>query len=1003
MAVIAMRGIHAMDEAKWPPRLLFKIEGLQIMMQITDNSGKRYAPKLRQSTMPTLKKTRLFFPAGTLAAGVLMLVVLLSSVTGIVHAQRAVRERILIDQGWRFMRYANQDSLGQDSEPDTLYYDSRPGLTASDRNDHKVADTRADITGQASRSGGIKAWILPTANKFIKDTSSWHYAPVGSPSPGAHFPFVQAGFDDDHWQTVDLPHDWAIDQDFYKGENVPVGGGMGRLPIQGVAWYRKKLAIGSADKGKQIFLDIDGAMSYACVWLNGHLVGGWPYGYSSFRLNLTPFVRPGGVNQLAIRLDNPTNSSRWYPGAGIYRDVWLVKVQPVHIDQYGTYVTTPAVTENQATVDLEVSVNNQLGKSADIKVTSAVYALDAEGHITGHAVAVFTDVSLKVAKDKVGTVRGSLVLNHPRRWQPISSAKDITHYQTNRYGILTRLYDATGKLLDTYLTPFGIRKIEYDADKGLIVNGQKVRIQGVNQHHDLGALGAAFNRSAAIRQLDILRDMGCNAIRFSHNPPDPQLLDLTDAMGFLVIDEINDCWQKGKTPLDFHLIFDDWYEADLRSFVRRDRNHPSIIQWSFGNEVGEQYTDRQGAELAKKLHDIVHQEDPTRPASASMNYAKPLMPFGRVMDVLNLNYQGEGIRDAPAYAGLQGIHTAPLYDSFHHQFPDKMIISSESASTLSTRGTYIFPVTKYNSAPASDTEGGDARHLWVSDYGLYTAAFGASPDKVFAAQDQHPFVAGEFVWSGFDYLGEPTPYYAARSSYSGMIDLAGFKKDRYYLYQARWRPDYPMAHILPSWTLPGRVGLVTPVHVYSSGDEAELFINGKSQGKRYKAPYTYRFRWDSTVYEPGTIKVVAYKNGKPWASETLHTAGRPAGIRLSAVQDTIQVAGKTLCFIKAEVVDENGVLVPNANNSITFSIAPDSDAASLARIWATDNGDPADLVSFAATTRNAFSGKALCIVGAAADSGKHMKTGPNTPVHTLFIKAGAPGLSSARLKIFLVP
>jgi beta-galactosidase len=330
----------------------------------------------------------------------------------------------------------------------------------------------------------------------------------------------------------------------------------------------------------------------------------------------------------------------------------------------------------------------------------------------------------------------------------------------------------------------------------------------------------------------MLRDLGCNAIRMSHNPPAEELLDLTDRMGFLVIDEVFDSWERKKTPLDFHLIFPEWHEPDTRSFIRRDKNHPSVIAWSVGNEVGEQYTEEAGAKIAQKLYDIAKDEDDTRPITASMNYAKPQMPFPKVFDIVSLNYQGEGIRDAPAYAHLKGIRTSPLYPAFQKQFPDKLILSSETASALSTRGTYVFPVAKENSAPVSEGVGGNGTLQQVSGYELYIAAFGASPDKVFSSQDKHPFVAGEFVWTGWDYIGEPTPYYSARSSYSGIIDLAGFKKDRYYLYQARWRPELKFAHILPHWNWQERVGQTTPVHVFTSADEAELFLNGKSLGRK---------------------------------------------------------------------------------------------------------------------------------------------------------------------------
>ena len=563
-------------------------------------------------------------------------------------------------------------------------------------------------------------------------------------------------------------------------------------------------------------------------------------------------------------------------------------------------------------------------------------------------VAVFPRHSGMARAGKKLSIDHSVIIKNPLLWGPPPSQ------QPNLYLAITRLM-VNGKQVDQYETRFGIRSLEFEPMKGLIVNGQPVRMQGVNQHHDLGALGAAFNHRAAERQLEILRELGCNAIRLAHNPPAPELLDLTDRMGFLVIDEIFDCWERGKTPHDFHLIFSDWHEPDLRSFVRRDRNHPSIIAWSYGNEVGEQYTAEEGAKLSKKLYDMVKEEDTTRPATASMNYAKPEMPFPGVMDILSLNYQGEGIRDAPAYAHLRGIKTSPLYPAFQKQFPDKLIYSSETASALSTRGTYVFPVFSGISAPVSDSTGGDPQNKYVSAYELYTAQFGASPDKVFAMQDKHPYVAGEFVWSGWDYLGEPTPYYSARSSYSGIIDLAGFKKDRFYLYQSRWRPDLPMVHLLPHWTWPDRVGKITPVHVFTSGDEAELFLNGVSLGRKKKNSFEYRLRWDSVIYSPGILKVIAYKDGKSWAEETISTAGKAAQLRATADRNEINT-GEDLAFIKVEVLDEDGNPVPGAKNLIEFSIEGPGE------IIATDNGDPADLVSFSSARRHAYSGLALAIV-----------------------------------------
>jgi beta-galactosidase len=711
-------------------------------------------------------------------------------------------------------------------------------------------------------------------------------------------------------------------------------------------------------------------------------------------------------------LDNPPNSSRWYTGGGLYRNVWITKVSPVHVAQSGVFVYTKNVSDTSVVLFIDVNILNKSLAMQPVEVSTDIYALNDKLEKKAKVASLSSYGASNMRAGSWAKVTLPVILNKPLLWQPGP--------RPHLYLSVTRLF-IHGRKVDEYEARFGIRDVKYDAEKGLLVNGIPVRVQGVNQHHDLGALGAAFNVRAAERQLKLLRDMGCNAIRLAHNPPAPELLDLTDRMGFLVIDEIFDCWEKGKTPLDFHLIFPDWHEADVRSFVRRDRNHPSVIAWSFGNEVGEQYTADSGAVLARQLHDIVHEEDSTRPATASMNYAKPDMPFPGEMDILCLNYQGEGIRDAPAYAHLKGIRTAPLYPAFHERFPGKMIVSSETASTLSTRGTYIFPVTDGISAPVSDSTGGDAVNRFVSSYELYTAAFGASPDKVFAAQDRNPYVAGEFVWSGWDYIGEPTPYYSARSSYSGIIDLAGFKKDRYYLYQSRWRPDLPMAHILPHWTWPERAGKVTPVHVFTSGDEAELFLNGRSLGRKKKGRYEYRLRWDSVVYQPGELRVVAYRNGRVWAADTVRTAGEAARLELSvergagggsltragqgemrtdqgtirAGQGKIRADGKDLAFIEVRVVDSRGVPAPRANNDITFEIAGPGE------IVATDNGDPADLRSFASTERKAFNGMALVIVrarrGEAPARVGAAKTRAGT--HQIIVTALSKGLVAGKVVI----
>lgn len=862
--------------------------------------------------------------------------------TGCVTDSRAQspRERISINDGWRF-------HMGDpNGSPKGLIYDVRPDSVDSD---YTVADAEPTEADKIERGSAmiLKPWIMPSGNRFIKDPAKRYARPEEAP-PSEGVVFAEADFDDSSWTLLDLPHDWAISGPFLK--DGPYGG-MGRLKSWGVAWYRKKLDISAADSGKSIFLDIDGSMSYTTVWLNGNLVGGWPYGYASFRLDLTPYIVPGGENQIAIRLDNPPNSSRWYPGGGIYRNVWLTKTEPVHVAQWGTFATAREVSAESAVVELKVEVDNDSAQALSIGVETRIYELDAEGNRGNKVVAIIPAENVDVAARESAMVSGEVEIKNPRLWGP------VPEQTPNRYIAVTSVIQ-NGVPVDVYETRFGIRSLEFDPDRGLLVNGQLIEIRGVNQHHDLGALGAAFNLRAAERQLEILQEMGCNAIRMAHNPPAPELLELTDRMGFLVMDEVFDVWERKKTDLDFHLIFPEWYEQDLRSLIRRDRNHPSVFAWSFGNEVGEQYTGEDGAKWVKRLHDIVKEEDATRPSTASMNYAKPDMPFPVAMDMITLNYQGEGIRNAPAYAGLQGINTPPLYASFHETFPGKVIVSSENAAALSTRGTYLFPVTDEISAPVKDGAGGDPVAQYVSAYELYTAPFGSSADKVLGTMARNPFVGGGFVWSGWDYLGEPTPYYNARSSYFGIIDLAGFKKDRFYLYQAAWRPDLPMAHILPHWNWPDRVGEITPVHVFTSGDEAELFLNGESLGRKKKGEYEYRLRWDDVAYEPGELKVVAYKNGKKWAEDSVETTGAAAGLSLKPDRKTIAADGTDLSFVTLSVLDKDGRTVPNADNAITFEISGPGE------IVATDNGDPTDLNAFPSHDRKAFSGLALVIVKA---------------------------------------
>ena len=876
------------------------------------------------------------------------------------------RQRISINEGWSFFKY---ESI---SQADKLVFDVRPEIT--DNSDYRVADakpTEAVETAQVQEV--LKPWILPTGNKFISDPKKRHIRPEGN--PGSDFPFVQGNFDDSRWEKVNLPHDWAIKGPFQSGPNPEVGGGMGRLPVNGVAWYRKKLDIPATDAGKSVFLDIDGAMSYSIVWLNGSLVGGWPYGYNSYRLDLTPYLVPGGENQIAIRLDNPNHSARWYPGAGIYRNVWLVKTSPIHVAQWGTYITAKEISKSSATIELEVTIDNNSKKGEAAELITEIFELDLNGKKTGKPVAKFYVLKTTFAAGESTAVKSSVQIKNPKLWGPAPTQTP------NLYLAVTTLLQ-NGKTIDEYETRFGIRSVEFNPNKGLVVNGEHIQLKGVNQHHDLGALGAAFNTRAAERQLEILQEMGCNAIRMSHNPPAPELLELTDRMGFLVIDEIFDSWKMKKTPHDFHLIFPDWYEADTRAFIRRDRNCPSVIIWSFGNEVGEQYTAEAGAAVARSLHNIVREEDPTRPTTSAINYAKPDMALPAVFDIISLNYQGEGIRQDPEFEGTDRIRTPSQYNAFHEKFPDKMILSSETASAFSSRGIYLFPVEKAQSAPVRDGRGGDSKTRQVSSYELHAVDFGSSAEKVFGSIEKHPFVAGEFVWTGWDHLGEPTPYYDSRSTYCGIIDLAGFKKDRYYLYQSHWRPELPMVHILPHWNWPERAGEITPVHVFTSGDEAELFLNGKSLGKKKKAQYEYRLRWDDVKYEPGELKAVAYKNGVKWAESIVKTTGEASKLMAVADRKSIVADGKDLAFITVQITDNDGLTVPRSNNTVDFSIEGPGE------IVATDNGDPTSMVSFKSATRQAFNGLCLVIV--------RSKQGENGDI---IVTAKSAGLKEAQIKI----
>ncbi len=773
--------------------------------------------------------------------------------------------------------------------------------------------------------------LLPAAHsgrETIDFNEGWRFARFGLMPEGseqAEPQYLEApSFDDSTWRLLNLPHDWGIEGPFRR--DLP--NRTGKLPWAGIGWYRKSFESLESDAGKRVFVEFDGAMSGTTVWLNGEPIGEWPYGYSSFRFELTDHLKPGESNTIAVRLDNKPESSRWYPGGGIYRNVRLVKCESVHVGQWGVVVTTPNVSTKNATVQIKTQVEGATGSTE----------VQHEVHVN--------DMQQVVAQGTGADC--TLHIEAPRLW-------DLN--TPNLYALKTTIKQ-DGAVVDVVETTFGIRAIEFNADRGFLLNGKVVRMNGVCQHHDLGPLGSAVNTRAIERQIEILQSMGCNAIRTSHNPPAPELLELCDRMGVLVQVEAFDCWEMEKVPNDYSLHFTQWHEKDLRAMVRRDRNHPCVVMWSTGNEIREQNGEA-GHAISRRLTEIVRDEDPTRPVTAGCN--KPdagFKGFEKTVDLFGYNYKPH------------------LYGKFRQTNPDQPLYGSETASTISSRGEYFFPV-------SDDKSKGAGGWFQVSSYDLSAPPWANNPDIEFAAQDMYPSVFGEFVWTGFDYLGEPTPYnndatnllnfsdlearkqmemeleklgdsIPPRSSYFGIVDLCGFPKDRFYLYQARWRPELPMAHILPHWNWPKRVGKVTPVHVYTSGDEAELFLNGKSLGRRKKGKYEYRLRWDDVVYEPGELKVVTHKRGKRWAEATVKTTGDAVKIDISADRGTIEADGMDLAFVTVQVSDKEGLLVPRSDNRVEFAIAGPGE------IIAVGNGDPTSHESFQALDRKVFNG--LCLV-----------------------------------------
>jgi len=850
-------------------------------------------------------------------------------------AADAPRERLPFNEGWKFTRGDHPD------------------------------------TGGALDYERVRLWVLPTGDELL------NYLPAprarSDVMPGGRpIQYARADFDDRDWRSLTLPHDWAIEGPF----NQEISGDTGKLPYMGVGWYRKKFTLPASDAGRRVHLEFDGAMSYALVWCNGEFVGGWPYGYTSWRVDLTRYLKPGAENVVAVRLDNPRESSRWYPGAGLYRHVWLTKTGDISVARWGVFVTTPQVSAESALVNVAVTLDNLTVDSVEVQASVRLFAADAEGRAVGGPVAESGVHAARVPAGRQANIADALVVKAPKLW---------SLRERNRYVAETRLL-RDGKVIDEVRTPFGIRTISVSPEQGFLLNGERVALNGVCNHHDLGALGTAINVRALERQLEILQAMGCNAIRTSHNPPAPELLELCDRMGFLVMDEAFDAWRLGKKRDDYSRIFDDWHEKDLRALIRRDRNHPCVVQWSIGNETRELF-EADGWKLAAHLAAIVREEDRTRPVVSGMhNVQAPYMGFQGVLDIVGYNYKPDD------YARLRA------------RYPQLVLVGSETASTISSRGEYFFPVSDDKAQGRSDFQ--------LSSYDLYAPRWALPPDVEWKGLDENPPVLGEFVWTGFDYLGEPTPFNAdatnllnfadpvarekaakelaelgrihvpSRSSYFGIVDLAGFPKDRFYLYQSRWRPELRMAHILPHWNWPERVGEITPVHVYSSGDEAELFLNGQSLGCKQRGPLEYRFRWDDVKYQPGELKVVTYKHGQPWADAVVRTTGPAAAVRLKADRTALHADGQDLVFVTAEIVDAQGLVVPRAKPLLKFSVAGPAD------LVATDNGDATSHVSFQSPERAAFNGLALVVVRPRAGAGGAIK-----------ISATSAGLAPAKIEV----
>jgi len=725
-------------------------------------------------------------------------------------------------------------------------------------------------------------------------------------------------FNDANWRNLNLPHDWSIEGKFSKDNPATPEGGA--LP-GGIGWYRKTFIEPALAKSKRIYVDFDGVYQKSTVWINGHELGFRPNGYISFRYELTPYLNFGGKNTIVVKVDNSVQpNSRWYSGSGIYRNVWLVTTNKIAIDHWGTYVTTPQVNEQSALVDLKIKVRNT---DSNLPITIKTVIYDKANKAVGGFGYIVPKGSLK---DSIIESGQQISVQNPILWS-------VDHPYL--YKIVSQVLSGN-VILDTYTTPLGIRYFNFDVDKGFLLNGKSVKILGVCDHHDLGSLGSAINTRALERQLQILKAMGCNGIRTSHNPPAPELLDLCDKMGFIVMDEAFDCWEWAKVKYDYHLYFKQWHKRDLEDQILRDRNHPSVFIWSIGNEIPQQH-DTSALRIAPELAAIVHSLDLTRPittANDRPDTSNKIIKSGAI-DLIGYNYHQFD------------------YAAFHDRYPGKKFIATETTSGLETRGYYDMPSDSIRIWPTNLGFVGNPDHT-VSAYDNVRPPWGSTHEATWKVMKKYNFLSGFYIWTGFDYLGEPTPYsWPSRSSYFGIVDLAGFPKDIYYMYQSEWT-NKTVLHIFPHWNWqPGKV--VDVWAFYNHADEVELYLNGKSLGIKKKTGDDLHVMW-RVKYVPGTLKAVSRKDGKVVLTQEIHTAGAPAKIELIADRKVINADGKDLSFITVKILDKDGNVVPDADNLVNFKLNNNAFIAGV------DNGDPVNHDSFKVNYRKAFHGLALAIV-----------------------------------------